>query len=173
MSTIIDNKFLSKKSKQAIRNIILGLNFPFYHRTKVLTNNNNYYGYLEHTILVPGEKDWNSNAHVIGEGILNDFIKKHKLSFKKIHRMAINLTYNNGTVKCPVHNDHEFPHKQLIVYLNPVQDISSKLVLLDKNNKEKKSILPKQFRGVCFDSCSHYHYYPKFGERIAFVCTFE
>jgi hypothetical protein len=86
--------------------------------------------------------------------------------------MCINLTFNNGTKKCPIHQDHEYPHKQLIIYLNDA-DIDSKTIILDKKNKVLKKITPEKYKGVCFENLHHYMIYPKKGERVVLVTTFK
>jgi len=169
-----DDDFLSKESKDFIDHEVLGLNFSFFHKTRIIEGDDRYNGFFEHTILRAGEDNWNSKYHPWGEGILQDFVSKNNLTYKLIHRMSINLTYNNGMIKCPVHKDHLFPHKQLIVYLNDVQDKKAKLFILDDDEKKiLKKVTPKQYRGVCFNNSHHWHYHPRFGERLAFVTTFE
>ena len=87
----------------------------------------------------------------------------------------VNLTYNNGIKdRSPIHVDHSFPHRQLIVYLNDPQDKEAKTFILDKKKKKVlKEITPKQYRGIFFPSLPHYHIMPKFGERMVFVITFK
>lgn len=175
MKIIIDDNFLKPNHIEYIKWINNSYAFPFYHKTKILHDSKDYNGFFEHIILKTGEDKWNSDNHIFFEGIFDDFAKKHKIKYDKFFRASVNLTYNNGIHdRCPVHVDHEFPHKQLLVYLNDPQDKNSKTIILNKKqDKILKEIAPKQFRGVMFESSPHYHIMPKKGERIVFVITFE
>ena len=57
----------------------------------------------------------------------------------KIYRAAINLTVNNSVKKCPIHYDHNYEHKQILIYLND-SDKNAKTVILNKKNKKLKEI---------------------------------
>ena len=75
---------------------------------------------------------------------------KIKLKIKKLFRVSINLSFNIGVKKSIVHQDHDFDHKQLIIYLNDC-DKNSKTVILNKKNKIIKEITPEKYKGVVFD----------------------
>jgi hypothetical protein len=47
--------------------------------------------------------------------IIECFFNKFNIKYSEIFRMCINLTYNNGN-KGPTHQDHDFSHKQLLIY---------------------------------------------------------
>ncbi len=167
--------FLSKENIIFIENIILGNNFPFYLSQKS-TATDNYKKMFHELLLRPEgcllENRINSTYYNDVFNLVNSFLKKFKIKQKEILRMCINFTYNNGVEKCPVHKDHDFPHKQLIIYLNEA-DINSKTVILNEKNKIIKEIAPEKYKGVCFDNVLHYHYYPKKGERIILITTFR
>jgi hypothetical protein len=175
---IVDDDFLDKDNKEFINHIILGNNFPLFHKTKIVSvgpESKEYNGFFTHIILNPGDNKWNSKHHPFFESILRSFIEKHKLRYEWLYRAAVNLTYNNGIKdRSPIHVDHSFPHRQLIVYLNDPQDKEAKTFILDKKKKKVlKEITPKQYRGIFFPSLPHYHIMPKFGERMVFVITFK
>ena len=50
--------------------------------------------------------------------ILNEFLDSTKIECNLFTRISYNLSYNNGFEKCGEHQDHVFPHKQIIIYLN-------------------------------------------------------
>ncbi len=50
------------------------------------------------------------------------------------------MTFNFGVKKSIVHEDHNFDHKQLIIYLNDC-DQNSKTILLNNKNKVIKERL--------------------------------
>ena len=175
MKIIVDDNFMDKNNKAFVEDIVLGHNFPFFHKTKILHDSTDYNGFFEHIILGVGDDKWNSQHHPFFESILHSFTEKHKMKYELLFRASVNLTYNNGVHdKCPIHVDHTFPHKQLLVYLNDPQDKDSKTIILnEKKDTVLKEVVPKQFRGVMFDSLPHYHIMPKKGERIVFVITFK
>ena len=101
------------------------------------------------------------------KSLLTSIVKKHNLKIKKIHRMAVNITFNNGFIKeVPLHLDHEFPHKQVILYLN---DSTGTTDIPFYN----KSITPKKNTAIIFDDKYHKHYFPDYGVRVVCVFTFS
>ena len=110
-----------------------------------------------------GKRDKNYNFF---KSLLISIVKKHNLKIKKIHRMAINITFNNGFIKeVPLHTDHDFPHKQVILYLN---DSTGNTDIPFYN----KSITPKENTAIIFDDKDHKHYFPEYGVRVVCVFTF-
>ena len=170
------NNFLSKESKKFIETVVLGYDFPFYRLPSATSLNDEIYAHtvLKRTEERGGEKVFNSPYTEQTLKIIQDFLDKEKLYFKSIERVAYNLTYNNGHLRCGVHKDHEFPYYQLIIYLNDCIDKKSKTVILKEDKKTiLKQITPKKYRGICFDNKPHYLYYPKKGSRLVLVATFK
>ena len=100
------------------------------------------------------------------KSVLVSILKKHNIKLNKVHRIAINYTINNGYVKeVPLHLDHDFPHKQIIFYLNT-----------STGNTEipfyNKIITPKENTAILFDNKEHKHYFPEKGIRAVCVFTF-
>tara|TARA_R100000664_G_C2754298_1_gene141894 strand:+ start:1526 stop:2053 length:528 start_codon:yes stop_codon:yes gene_type:complete len=175
MFYIEDKNFLNKNQKKFIEEITTKSDFPYY----VISNSteNDSSEYLSHIIKnriedFPNEK-CNSNYYPQITDILFSFLIKNKIKIKQLCRAAVNLTYNNGKEKCNPHHDHKYEHKQFILYLNDPIDKNSKTVILDKSNKVFKEVTPEQYKGICFDSHLHYHYYPKKGRRIILIATFK
>jgi hypothetical protein len=101
------------------------------------------------------------------KSLVTDILNKQNISFSEIHRMAINITFNNGRVKeVPLHTDHSFPHNQIILYLT---DSDGDTVI----PKYNASISPLMNRAIIFEGIEHKHYFPTKGVRIVFVCTFS
>jgi len=173
---IEDDSFLTEENKNFINNVVLNNNFPYYMYNHSVNEDNKYF--LSHVILKRKEqrdKDevFNSYFHPGFLSIVDSFTNKHKIKVKELLRMAVNYTFNNTYEKIDAHKDHTFKYNQLLVCLNDPADKNSKTVILNNKNKIFKSISPKQYKGVCFGSASHYNYIPKFGNRIMFVCTFR
>ena len=173
MFLIEDKNFLNEKQKYHIDNTITNYDFPwFYQKINIYAKPDPF---LSHTVLKrieyrEGEEFSNSTETDFCINILNLFCNKHKIKYKEILRIAFNLTFNNGSKKSGVHVDHEFDHKQLIVYLN---DCDKKSYTVIKDNKKEIKIKPEKFKGVCFDSKPHYQVYPKDNVRFVLIITFR
>lgn len=101
------------------------------------------------------------------KSLLLSITKKHNIDVKEIYRMAINVTFNNGSIKeSLLHIDHPFPHKQLLLYCN---DSVGDTVIPSLN----KSITPKENKAIIFDSVNHKLIFPENGIRIVCVFTFS
>ena len=101
------------------------------------------------------------------KSLLTNILKKHNLKAKKIFRIALNITFNNGYInEVPFHLDHNYPHKQLLLYCN---DSTGDTIIPYFN----KSITPKENKAIIFDGIEHKHYFPDKGVRIVCVFTFS
>lgn len=173
MFLIEDKKFLSEKEKYHIDSRITNYDFPwFYQKINVYAKPDPF---LSHTVVKrieyrEGEEFSNSTETNFCINVLDLFCKKHNIKYNKILRIAFNLTFNNGSVKSGVHVDHEFDHKQLIVYLN---DCDKKAYTVIKDGNKEIKIKPDKFKGVCFESKPHYQIYPKNGVRFVLIITFS
>ena len=169
-----DKNFLTADQIDFIDNFILGDSFPYYLNLNSVINDKNKY--LNHTVVrSPELRDYsepfyNSPYHEPILNIFKSFIIKNNIEVKEILRCSINLTFNTMKDKCATHNDHEYPHKQFLMYLNDCFDQNAKTVIL-KNN-EKFEIIPEKFKAICFDSTPHYMIYPKKDIRVVLVVTF-
>jgi len=104
------------------------------------------------------------------KNILDTFCEKHNISYSKIYRACINLTFNLTFKYGKIHEDHEFRHEQLILYLN---DSTGDTLIFKNKRKILKRIKAKQFKGVVFGKCLHAQEYPKKGRRVVLVITFS
>jgi hypothetical protein len=180
---IEDKNFLKKENKFIEQYITQNDYFPYYLQQKTTLNKNNKWNtdkLMCHTIIKRiehrTEKDYEFNSP-LGKYFLNltkEFCKKHNILFNKILRCSINLSIKNVRKKCNTHVDHDFPHYQIIMFLNKVKDLNSSLILLDKNEKKIiKKIKPDYLKTVCFEDVPHYHYYPNKDVRIVAITTFN
>ncbi len=174
--------FLTKENNQFIKDTVLSKNFPFF--------------FQEGTTVLPGTIDDRPKdvvfCHVVLKrleeskdlkdaintddttyfntlDILNNFCKKIGEKPNFYTRIAYNITIPNKNKTCGVHVDHNYYHKQIIIYLN---ESSGNTFIVDKNKKVIKEVFHKVGKGVCFENLQHYQEYPKFGARIALVATF-
>ena len=143
---------------------------PFYFNAYAVTEGDNGFHFIHHFIS-KYRNYYNKNPYQSKlEDILETFAKSQKIKIKTIFRCALNITFFNGHIdKVPVHIDHNFKHKQLLIYLN---DSTGDTVILNKNLKPIKIIKPEMFKGVCFNNLPHYHYFPINGVRKVIVYTF-
>jgi|TARA_Y100000015_G_C2379656_1_gene84327 hypothetical protein len=171
------SNFLSKESKDFIGNVVLGDNFPFYQIPSSGSLGKQVKDGLLNHLVLPRPEDRSLTENVTSQfymptvKILDEFLAAVKIKPYFYLRIAYNLTYNNGFDKSGPHTDHDYDHKQVIIYLNNIEDKNSKTVLL-KNNKIHKEIKPKQYKGICFGNLKHYNHNPKVGKRIVLIGTF-
>jgi hypothetical protein len=166
--------FLSKNKKKQIEEVLNTVSFPLYMAQSF--KNSFEYPYLTHVILKRTEDRKDDNCSSIYADFFLDMLKsfcvKNKIKVNNVFRVAVNMTFNFGVKKSIVHEDHNFDHKQLIIYLNDC-DQNSKTILLNNKNKVIKEITPEKYKGVVFDKCPHYMIYPKTGYRVIVVYTFD
>jgi|TARA_X000001388_G_scaffold57091_1_gene42320 hypothetical protein len=171
---IIDDNFLTQKNKEYIDQVILGDNFPYYLQLAITSKDKKEQTVLGHCVLRRKEERstgeyWNSEHHPYFIDMFNNFTEKHNIEYNEILRCSVYLTFKSTQESCDVHNDHHFPHKQLIIYCNDC-DIHAVTTLL---GDETEIISPKKYRGVCFDGVPHFLTYPKQDYRIVIVYTFK
>tara|TARA_R100000329_G_C7553673_1_gene195707 strand:- start:112 stop:642 length:531 start_codon:yes stop_codon:yes gene_type:complete len=174
---IEDNNFLTREQKYHIDNVILGANFPWFYSSLVKDTNNSYEErpYFHHVVLrrpelrEPNEL-YNSHHSEFCINVLNSFCKKNRIKYEEIYRINFNCDFNNGYESCMPHEDHPFPHQQLLVYLNNSSNNSYTVI---KNKNQEIKIKPEKYKGISFEKKIHYHYYPKQGRRVVLVMTFN
>ena len=171
---IEDDNFLEDVHKRFIDSVILTDKFPFYWNSSAVTNDD--LGFLVHNVLIrPEDRNdndgINSSAYEIFCEMLDCFTKKHNIEYKEILRISVNLTMNIGLEKSQIHKDHNFPHNQLLIYLNNFEGGSTEILNDDKTIF--KTTQPKKFLGVCFGHKDHYAYLPEKGRRLVAVYTFR
>jgi len=172
---IEDKEFLTKKQKSLIETDILGRTFPFYYSSSALPEDN--IGYMSHIVLKRPEKrntndnGINSDYYEFFKSILLTFCEKHKISINEILRINVNLTFPIGIKSGGVHIDHDFEHKQLILYLTNNSE-SCTHILDDDKKTIIKSVIPEKYKAVCFGTKYHYADMPKNKIRIVVVYTF-
>ena len=175
MFFVEDNNFLTEYQKNYIDKFILGPNFPFYWSDWAVKPNDGIFNFT-HKILERPEKRkegeyFNSNQGIEFVNIFETFCKKNNIKYKEILRICVNLNLNIGIEKAEVHKDHLYDYKHLIVYLNEFEE--GETYLFDDDKKTiTKTIKPKKYKGVAFDSCWHSASPPKKGRRVIIVYTF-
>tara|TARA_Y100000004_G_scaffold156535_1_gene181720 strand:+ start:1023 stop:1568 length:546 start_codon:yes stop_codon:yes gene_type:complete len=172
------NNIIHPNDLKIINNLIIDkkLSFVFQNNSVPIFKKKDFY--FEHCIVQRKETtppDENRYKSIYYQNFLRIFsyiFSKFKIKEAEIYRAAINLTVNNSRKKCPIHYDHNYEHKQILIYLNDC-DENAKTVILNKKNKKLKEITPKKNKGVLFDYLPHYHFFPKKGYRLVMVITFK
>ena len=102
--------------------------------------------------------------------ILLEILKYNDLHINYFLRINANITHNYGSgIACSPHYDHDFPHKNLLIYLNQA---SGPTVVINNENKTEEYFHPKEDAIITFEG-KHYHYQPNVGERrIVLVATY-
>lgn len=168
---IEDKNILTEEEKVFFDTGVLGEDFPFFIQKEQVEND--FRPYLSHAVLVRPEvrtkEGFNSTTGHIFESILKRFCKKHNIEMNEFLRCSVNICFYNSQNKSLIHRDHEFEHKQIILYLN---DIDGDTVIIN-DDKTETNVKPEKFKAVCFDGVPHYMYYPKQGYRAIVVFTFR
>jgi hypothetical protein len=181
MFFIEDNDFLTDQQKYYINNKILRGSFPYYLQNNTVGPDGNKF--FSHIFLAreeergkpekDGEYQFCSDHGPWAKSLFDQFCDKNNIKYERILRISNNITFKNTQDHCPIHTDHQFSHKQFILYLNEPKDKESKTVILDSTEKHiLKEIYPEQFKGVAFEGTPHYYYFPKEDIRAIMIVTF-
>jgi len=172
-----NNNFLSEKNIEFIENIPEKIPF-FLQETAAYTKTGQSKkdSFFSHIIMNRIDSDLsfqeliNSVFYTDTIDILNNFCKSINEKPYFYTRICYNITFNNGFDLSEIHQDHNFNHKVIIIYLNEC-DKNSKTCIL-KDEKIIKESYPKKFKGICFENLPHYIHFPKSGYRLALVATY-
>jgi hypothetical protein len=171
---IIKDNFLNKEEKKYLDEIVLGDKFNWFWAANQVTNDKKPFFY--HMLLNRPEESEKrisepSSTHFpFFRNLLVKFCHAHHIPLSNIYRAAINLTFPIGVKKIKKHVDHDFPHNQVIIYLN---DADGNTDIYDKNGKLEVSVSPKKYRILFFTSRLHGVNLPiKSKRRVIAVFTF-
>ena len=162
-----------------LKNFILGDSFPwFWNDHFVYKGNTDYFKdgtdaqdipFFTHSFLNrpkhTGEKYPTVNSPHIGpvSNVVNEIFDFNSIKVKCVYRMNANLMQpQKGNQKTFAHIDHDFPHKNLIVYLT---NVGGETVCGEERHDPKENDIIS-FEGI------HYNMLPKKGRRIVLVATY-
>jgi hypothetical protein len=133
-----------------------GIDFPFFGHVIVAPPGipNNFSTYC-------------SDHHILSGLVLSEIFEQNNIDVNCVFRIALNMTLplsSDAQTSFP-HYDHDFPHKNLLVYLTDSDG--------DTVNCEKDELryTPKEDTGIVFEG-KHYHHLPTYGRRVVLVSTF-
>ena len=173
---ISDLNILDKSDKEYIENVILNYDFPYFLSKSQVDDDDS--PFFSHNVLERPEdrgenKFFNSSTGPFFQKLLERFCKNNNIELKEFLRCCINISFHLKSKKSKLHVDHEYEHKQIILYLNDA-DGDTVLVHGDKNGVSgTTSIKPQKYKMVCFDNIPHYINYPTNGYRAVVVFTFR
>lgn len=163
----------NKKQKEFLSSIFKNEKYPFYlAENAVRSINDNTFHFIHHAICREKPNIDNSGLAPALRLLLSQITSKLNIKYTKIYRCAINVTFYNGySDRCPTHEDHNFDHKQILIYLN---DSDGDTVLLNKKGtKELKRINPEAYKILVMDRRDHYHFFPTKGIRKVLIYTID
>ena len=119
---LIKEGYIKKEDIEYLHKMVVTNNmFPWYVLPRPVSDN---YPCMSH-VLLPRYDYANNTGFKINSDlyepmlhIIEGICKKHKIKIKRILRAQFNLTWKfKGKYSTP-HFDHDFPHKNIIIYLN-------------------------------------------------------
>lgn len=108
-----------------------------------------------------------SDLHSICNLVLSEIFYENGIDVKCVFRVGLNmcLPLISDVQHSHPHYDHNFDHKNLLVYLT---DSDGDTVVCEKNEVRNS---PKEDTGIVFKG-KHYNYLPTYNRRVVLVCTF-
>lgn len=163
---IEDKDIFTNEEKNFVNNIILGNEFNWFYEKQQTSRDNN--PFFAHTLITRDGKNVSPYTGFFLK-ILDKFIKKHSIECKTIHRACINLAFSSGGSPV-IHEDFDFPHKQILMYLN---EADGNTKIYDGSNNLLKKVKPEAFKTLFFESTPHAGEEPTHGIRVVCVICFN
>jgi hypothetical protein len=154
---------------QSIINFALSQNIPLlWHYDQVKGDNRPF---LAHVLVSRDTNKIVSPYALDFIEMFNSCLIKLKLNFNVILRASVNVMFPIDDKKNPpiLHLDHEFKHKQFIMYFNDC-DGDTEIILDDGN---KLLITPKKNKAILFGCLKHRVFSPSTGRRTSLVVTYD
>ncbi len=158
-----------------VKNKILSCKFPWYTAQTSLRTGG--IPFFVHTVLRRPDEEFPvpikfTDTEIFDSLVfsLRDILKFNSIKISTFLRISVNCTFHvSDGPACPPHHDHDFPHKNLLIYLT---QSSGATVVINPENGEEESFNPIDDAVILFEG-EHYHYQPNVGERrLALIATF-
>lgn len=153
------NNALTKDELNFVDDILLGTSFPWFHQKRSIPKNkkfsNQSYPFFSHNLMLRAQSKDNQPG-IINSEYFNHFyeiFKRNCPSFNYLLRMSLNLTFYSDNEYGDIHVDHNFPHKNMIIYLNKFSNGST--FLFDNNYKVIEEIKGDYNTGCIFPGSLH------------------
>ncbi len=169
MSNIKKLKNPKSDHYRRFKGAILEEDFPWYYNA----SNSTTPSFFSHKFITrPEEGGWekfpvkSSDNVEHAHWLVTQILDHNDIEVKCLLRMNLNLVYPyHGRQETPVHVDHEYPHKNLIIYFTSA---GGKIIMPDI----KESFDPREDDVIMFESTPHYIELPRKEFRIALVTTY-
>ena len=137
--------YLNKKDMDYLNKVVVSNDmFPWYVLPKPV---NEKYPCMSHVLLprydYKNNEGFKINSDLYGPmlDIINNICQKHKIKIKRILRAQFNLTWKFKGVYSTPHFDHDFKHKNVIIYCNKFTKGSTYLFKETYRDKKPKTIM--------------------------------
>ena len=104
--------------------------------------------------------------------ILKNFCAQHNVEVNTIFRAAFNSTFHSPYGRTRIHTDHDFEHKNFILYVNEFNQ--GQTCIFDDKQNLLKQVEPELHKAIIFSGEPHAHNFCMPNERrIILVITFN
>tara|TARA_Y100000004_G_scaffold90703_1_gene101686 strand:+ start:2263 stop:2799 length:537 start_codon:yes stop_codon:yes gene_type:complete len=170
---------LSEEQEDFIEWVVNKVDFPLY---SFFSNNtvgkiNPVFGHILRTRIDDENSDeWappNSDFTDMFDNIFIDFCKEYDIKCNRILRSAVNFTtHQPSDSEYFIHRDHDFPHKNFLMYLNEWTGGGTRF--FDDEKKLIKTVGPQKYKAIVSDGELHtQEYCDPHQIRVVLVVTFN
>lgn len=160
-----------------VKETVLGPDFPWHWHEKAylddeVTEDTCNFGFLSHVILErPGHSflcpKINSEYFDMCHELFLQICNNNDIHPQVLYRINANFTFLDDPLSCnkygPPHTDHNFPHKNMLVYLTSIKSGLTRIGDQHYMGLEDEAMM---FEGI------HQHMLPMSGRRVVLVYTF-
>jgi hypothetical protein len=185
---------LTVLEKTHIEEFVLSHQFPWYYQgQQTFYENKNFIPadvrphieyvnspFFSHTLLIRSENPIDHHSRKIKEfsahyefffEIFHRWTVENNINYTKIFRANLNQTWFNGHLHTEPHLDHEWSHKNFIMYLTDFDE--GQTILFSDDFQTLFYLTPKKYTAISFNYRYHAHRFPKVGQRrVVFVVTY-
>jgi hypothetical protein len=171
---ILKIKNLKSDNYLTLKDQVLSSDFPWFFMKTTLQKNNTEYkdsSYFCHAVVKPpGNPNLYSTISSpyysdLCNVVLQEIKELNQIKINSVIRVCFNMTLPIGNITSPPHYDHDFPHKNLLIYLNN----SDGDTVVCEQKEERYSPIEDDI--ILFEGL-HHHEYPKINNRVVMVVTF-
>lgn len=172
----LETQILPNPAQQEVIDFIFGLKFAWYR-----SQTTNDFMMYSHVLMDRPDREIKTNAvrgtinsdvYQYVEPIFLDICKANNVEVNTIFRANVNSTSHHNLKHGDIHDDHDFPHKQFIWYLNDFTD--GPTYLFDENDKLEKTTAVGKNKIAIFSGQRHAQGFCAPNEdRVVMVFTFN
>lgn len=156
---------------------VLSGEFPWFFQREKNVDDTTFY-FLVHTLMhrdpnkEPITGNINSPYYDVCINIFKRFCTENNIKVNTIFRAALNSTMHSNYEVTRIHTDHEFEHKNFILYVNEFEN--GQTCIFDSEHKLIKQVETELHKAIVFSGEPHAHNFCRCGERrVILVITFN